>query len=211
MALAAHGHNVAGLAEASRLKAVLRSAIDSVDAIALNCAGSNHSVDMILAETAPPNAPSDSHPTLPRLGMVLLAVGILAAGIGANHVREGDMAAVKKENPGPLLDGGLKAMLAKDWETACGFFLRAYYNNASADESLGRVAECYFYLGKKEEALGACSDLECKTEGISSVPPYIRGLIAFQEKDYAKARAEFKISELAGNHRALAMLKRVPQ
>lgn len=212
LALQAHHYNVAAMGDLSRLQGTLKTALDLAEAAILNCGGANHAVDSILVATAPPGTPSGSDTDYPRVGLILLVVGLLCSGVSAaNYSREDvPMAAKKvKVEPGPILTDARAAQLAREWCKACNLYGDAYRAGASAELTLGRQAECEFYDGRMTDAAATLNMLESVTKGGSPTVPYLRGLIAAENKDVAEARKQFKLSEMAGERRATLMLKRL--
>lgn len=127
------------------------------------------------------------------LAIVLFA---LAAGYAIN-VPTPTEAVMPVKSAADHATDGMNLMRAQQYDKAAVQFELAIHGGEAVEFALSQLAECYFYLGKDEDALHACDDLaaRCPNAGRANL---IRGLVYQRQGKKQEARLQF---EEARRHR----------
>lgn len=100
-----------------------------------------------------------------------------------------------------------EALKKLDWKRAEALYVKAYGAGDRPEECLFRTAECRYNLKDYAGALEAVVDLEVVSGGRDANAPMVRGWIARDRGDKAKARDWFGESLNRGNPKARTLLE----
>jgi tetratricopeptide (TPR) repeat protein len=95
----------------------------------------------------------------------------------------------------------IEAMNRREYPAAITHFESAHGHGADPDVTLGRAAECYYYLGDDRGALDVCYQLHRETRGASKWAPFVCGLV-LKRQGKAKEAADFFDTALFLGHPA---------